>query len=110
MALSDDTKLKLAAGVYGDFVTNDEVDNPNNKKFGYKPDLASHEEWINALLSGDEITIKNALNAVDIVQTEQTDVIAALHTEREIALAVYRRLRHDFAIHRPAGSASSHDY
>ena len=117
MALTPDSKLKLAAGVYGDFVTNEEVDNPTDRKFGYKPNLGSHEVWINNLLSGDEVKIKSALTGADIVDTgQQTDVIAALpteRTEREIALAVYRRLRHDFAINRPApaaGSASSHDY
>ena len=111
MALSDDTKLKLAAGVYGDFVTNEEVDNPTDRKFGYKPNLGSHEVWINNLLSGDEVKIKSALTGADIVETgQQTDVIAALPTERAIVLAVYRRLRHDFAMHRPASSASSHDY
>ena len=113
MALTPDNKLKLAAGVYGDFVTNDEVANATNKNLGYKPDLGTmtHEQWINKLLSGNDTTIREALNAVDIVPAEQDNAIAALPTEREVALAVYKRLKEDFALlHPPAGGASQHDY
>ena len=115
MAMTDETRLKLAAGIYGDFVTNDEVKNPTAKNSGYKPNLGAlnltHEQWIKDLLSGIAPKIQTALSAVDIQGAQQNDVIAALPTDREVALAVYQKLKHDFAHFKGAsGSSSSHDY
>jgi hypothetical protein len=118
MALKSDTKLKLAAGVYGDFVTNEDVGN-SQPKFGYKPSLGdmTHEEWVTALLSGDANSIRTALAAVDVVDdNDLAEVIDTLKkTDREVALAIYKKLRADILLHRPkaggaGGDASSHDY
>src|SRR5262245_9936883 len=67
MALTEDTKVKVAAGVYGDLVMNSEVKNSNNPNFGYKPPFAdeTHEGWIDALLSCNDVSMENALKAVD---------------------------------------------
>jgi len=114
MALTEDTRLKLAAGIYGDFVTNGEVNNANNKKHGYKPGLlGTHENWVKALLSGRNQEIQGALNDVDIsAQAEQQNVMAALAAiDRDVALTVYEKLKHDYAHFKgAAGGASSHDY
>lgn len=116
MALMDDTKVKLAAGVYGDFVTNGEVDS-SNPNVGYKPNLGNttHESWIEDLLSGDDDKIKQALAKVDIANPgEQLKVIGTLPTnedDRAIAMAIYKKLKKEILSHRPSDSeASSHDY
>ena len=111
--MTQDTKMKLAAGIYGDFVTNDEVNNANNQKHGYKPGLqGTHEQWVKALLSANSISVQNALNDVEITGTEQANVIAMLaNVDRDVALAVYQKLKHDYAHFKgAAGGASSHDY
>ena len=115
MALDKDTKVKLAAGVYGDFVTNGEVNNPN-PNFGYKPnfDEGTHEEWIEELLSGDDTRIKQALTTIQIDnQTEQEKVVRALpkDTDCHVALAIYKKLKAEVHSHRPKDAeAGSHDY
>ena len=115
MALTEDTKVKLAAGIYGDYVMNGEVGN-SNPKFGYKPSLGkvTHEEWVSALLSGEDSTMTNALKAADITDGGQhAEVIAALKAiDRDVALAVYQKVRADILLHRPphVSDASSHDY
>ena len=113
--MTSDTKLKLAAGIYGDFVTNGEVNNASDKKHGYKPDLqpATHEQWVKALLSPKHTDIIGALSAVEIsTSAEQLSVETALNAiDRDVALTVYQKLKHDFAHFKGAsGSSSSHDY
>src|SRR5262245_55878882 len=114
MALTEDTKVKVAAGVYGDYVMNSEVGN-SNPNFGYKPSLANetHEGWVEALLSWDDGKMANALKAVDVTDVGQLDeiirTIKAL--DRDVAVAVYKKLRADIRLHRPAKpEAMSHDY
>ena len=116
MPLQESTKMKLAAGIYGEFMTNSDVNNTNEKKFGYKPDLGemTHGQWIEALLSGDDETVKSALAVVDISNPgEQLQVIGALPkgSDRDVALAIYTRLKQDFdTLHAHVPDASSHDY
>lgn len=112
--MTEDTRLKLAAGIYGDFVTNADVNNANNRKHGYKPAVqGTHEQWVKSLLSGVQNPIQNALSDVEITNaTEQQSVMTALAAiDRDVALAVYLKLKHDYAHFKgAAGGASSHDY
>ena len=116
MPLQESTKMKLAAGIYGEFMTNSDVNNTNEKKFGYKPDLGemTHGEWIGALLSGDDKKVKGALAVVDITNPgEQQQVIDALPKggDSDVAVAIYNRLKQDFAtLHAHIPESSSHDY
>jgi len=94
-------------------VTNGDVNNANSQKHGYKPGLqGTHEQWVRALLSPNNITVQNALNDVEITGVEQTNVANALaNIDRDVALAVYLKLKHDYAHFKgAAGGASSHDY
>jgi hypothetical protein len=109
--------MKLAAGIYGEFMTNSDVNNANEKKFGYKPDFSGrrHGQWITDLLSGTDEKVKGALAVVDITDPgEQQQVIDALPKggDSDVALAIYKRLKQDFTtLHAVHGNeASSHDY
>ena len=121
MALNPDSKVKLAAAIYGDFVTNKDAGNAGsagpgaNEKFGYKPKFptavgTTHEQFIGNLLSGVNTTIDSASTDAEITSVgEQIQVRNALQNiDLDIARAVYKRLREDFI--KLKGAASSHDY
>ena len=114
MPLSADSKLKLAAAVYGHFITNQEVGNGQQPNFAYLPQFGEdgHAKWIQKLLSDDHDDVKAACTAVDIPAGEHQKVIDALPkgSDRDVAVAVYKKLQDDFAKLHAAGNQSSHDY
>lgn len=115
MPLTPDLKLKLAAAVYGHFVTNQEVGNNQELNSAYLPKFEGeegHTKWIEKLLSGNTPDIKEALSAIDIPPSEHQKVIDVLPKggDNGVAVAVYTKLRDDFAKLHAAGHQSSHDY
>ena len=115
MALKADTKVKLAAGVYGDLVTNEEVKN-SNPHFGYKPSLGevTHRDWVMELLSGNDKRIADALEKVEVTDADDVDEVTETlkAIDRDVAVAVYEKVRADILLHRPhpGPDAASHDY
>jgi hypothetical protein len=112
--LSNDSKLKLAAGVYGDTVTNGDVENPPPPGYSYTPGFAQgqHQKWIEDLLSGVDGRIKQALRYVAIEDgEEQNKVIRAFpkSTDLHVALAVYKKLQHDLRTHHTASAVDEND-
>ena len=111
--MKDDTKMKLAAAIYGDFVTNSDVKNADEDNHGYKPNfsLVTHGDWIDSLFSGDDGKIEAALDHVEITEPgEQNKVKVALvkDTDLDIAAAIYRKLKEDHV--ELKGKAGHHDY
>lgn len=118
MSYDDDTKVQLAAAIYGDYVTRAEAGetDPTTANWGYHPtfeDGTSHNDWINGLLSGTEATARAMLSQVGIDGAEADKVwdnLDQLNTSNSlhVAKAVYNKLREEHMT--ASGEAGSHDY
>jgi hypothetical protein len=113
---SADTKVKLAAAIYADYIKNEEVGNPNDGQGGAQPPdftkyTGGHAGWVADLLNDDSAKVGQALEFAKIVDRdndkEQTKVKLSLPkgTDLGVARAVYQKLRQH-----QQGGHFHHDY
>ena len=117
MAMDEDTKVKVAAAVYGDFMLGSEVNNGNKKRHGYKPDFtADHETWIRNLVGGNDSKRDQALDEIEVADgATGKDAVKALlpgdSADQEVVMAIYRRLKEDHdECRKRAGGSQAHPY